>query len=228
MENISIISTKLRVKELLKERRWTTKVLAEKTGLSESYLTHIKNGTRRWNEDSLKKLAEAFELAPIDVFDNRNTRLGEGEMNTIPQDILTDLNIKIVPVAGEIPSVPSEYNNKLMQITTGYKDVFVPISGSDDNAMFALCLDSNTFAPKFERGDILVVSPEAWSRSGDIVAIEYEQNERMIKTIAQISYRDDLIILESVNHKNSPVTLVRNKDKFKIIGKVISRLQKYM
>ena len=48
-------STELRVKELLRERGWTTKVLAEKTGLSESYLTHIKNGTRRWNEDALKK-----------------------------------------------------------------------------------------------------------------------------------------------------------------------------
>ena len=45
--------TELRVKELLREKGWTTKILAEKTGMSESYLTHIKNGTRRWNEDSL-------------------------------------------------------------------------------------------------------------------------------------------------------------------------------
>ena len=54
-------STELRVKELLREKGWTTKVLAEKTGMSESYLTHIKNGTRRWNEDSLRKLANAFD-----------------------------------------------------------------------------------------------------------------------------------------------------------------------
>ena len=60
-------STALRVKELLREKGWTTKVLAEKTGMSESYLTHIKNGTRRWNEDSLKKLANAFEITPIDL-----------------------------------------------------------------------------------------------------------------------------------------------------------------
>ena len=65
-----MVSTRLRVKELLRERRWTTKVLAEKTGMSESYLTHIKNGTRRWNEDALRKLAIAFELEPIDIFEN--------------------------------------------------------------------------------------------------------------------------------------------------------------
>ena len=35
--------------------------------MSESYLTHIKNGTRRWNEDSLRKLANAFEISPIDL-----------------------------------------------------------------------------------------------------------------------------------------------------------------
>ena len=67
-------STQLRVKELLREKGWTTKVLAEKTGMSESYLTHIKNGTRRWNEDCLKKLAGAFELTPTDLFAQRRPR----------------------------------------------------------------------------------------------------------------------------------------------------------
>ena len=56
-------STELRVKEVLREKGWTTKILAEKTGMSESYLTHIKNGTRRWNEDSLRKLAKHLKLA---------------------------------------------------------------------------------------------------------------------------------------------------------------------
>ena len=67
-------STELRVKELLREKGWTTKVLAEKTGMSESYLTHIKNGTRRWNEDSLRKLADAFEISPVELFAQRRPR----------------------------------------------------------------------------------------------------------------------------------------------------------
>jgi len=67
-------STTLRVKELLREKGWTTKILAEKTGMSESYLTHIKNGTRRWNEDSLRKLANAFEMSPIELFAQHRQR----------------------------------------------------------------------------------------------------------------------------------------------------------
>ncbi len=42
--------------------------------MSESYLTHIKNGTRRWNEDSLRKLSKAFEISPIDFFAQQRQR----------------------------------------------------------------------------------------------------------------------------------------------------------
>ena len=87
-----MVSTRLRVKELLRERRWTTKVLAEKTGMSESYLTHIKNGTRRWNEDALKKLAVAFELDPIDIFENGGRVAGTNSANTpkiVAQDFVS-------------------------------------------------------------------------------------------------------------------------------------------
>jgi len=53
-------STALRVKELLREKGWTTKVLAEKTGMSESYLTHIKTvpaaGMKTLSENSQEHL----------------------------------------------------------------------------------------------------------------------------------------------------------------------------
>src|SRR5204862_8331997 len=114
-------STALRVKELLREKGWTTKILAEKTGMSESYLTHIKNGTRRWNEDSLRKLANAFEISPIDLFAERRQRTYDIDKNvTLPEQSNVELKVQIVPVVAEIPSNPSPYNNQLMHITTGY------------------------------------------------------------------------------------------------------------
>jgi len=220
-----MISTRLRVKELLRERRWTTKVLAEKTGMSESYLTHIKNGTRRWNEDALKKLAEAFELEPTDLFAQRRSRIESKNKLEASEQQKRDLKIKVVPVVGEIPSQPSEYNNRVTQVASGYKDIFVPVSGSDDNSMFCLALEDNTMAPNFVKGDYLVVSPEVWTRSGDVVAVEYGIDNQT-KGIMQVNYMDDFIVLESVNHKKSPVALVRGKDTFRIIGKVIYRYQK--
>lgn len=219
-------STELRVKELLRERGWTTKVLAEKTGMSESYLTHIKNGTRRWNEDALKKLANAFNLHPVDLFAQRKNRTDEVDKNVkIPEVSNVNLQLKIVPAMGDIPANPSPYNNQLMQVTTGYKDVFVPVFNSSDDSMFCICIENNLMAPVFVKGDFVVVSPETWTRSGDIAAVEYG-NETQIKAIMQVTYMEDFIVLESVSHKNPPIALIRGKDHFRVIGKVIYRHQK--
>ena len=219
-------STELRVKELLREKGWTTKTLAEKTGMSESYLTHIKNGTRRWNEDSLRKLANAFEISPIDLFAQRRKRTDNIDSNvSMPEKSDVELKVQIVPVVGDIPSNPSPYNNQLMQITTGYKDVFIPVLNTTDSSMFSFCIDHNLMAPTFVKGDCLIVSPEIWTRSGDIAAVEYG-NDTTIRAIMQVTYTDDFIVLESVNHKSPPIALVRGKDHFRIIGRVIERHQK--
>lgn len=219
-------STELRVKELLREKGWTTKTLAEKTGMSESYLTHIKNGTRRWNEDSLRKLANAFEISPIDLFAQRRKRTDNIDSNvSMPEKSDVELKVQIVPVVGDIPSNPSPYNNQLMQITTGYKDVFIPVLNTTDSSMFSLCIDHNLMAPTFVKGDCLIVSPEIWTRSGDIAAVEYG-NDTTVRGIMQVTYTEDFIVLESVNHKSPPIALVRGKDHFRIIGRVIERHQK--
>lgn len=219
-------STELRVKELLREKGWTTKILAEKTGMSESYLTHIKNGTRRWNEDSLKKLANAFEINPVDLFAQRRQRTDNIDSNVnMPEQADVKLKVQIVPVVGEIPANPSPYNNQLMQITSGHKDEFVPVLNITDNASFALSVDNNLMAPMFVKGDLLIISPEVWTRSGDIAAVEYG-NDTAIRAIMQVTYTEDFIVLESVNHKQAPVALIRGKDHFRIIGRVIQRNQK--
>ena len=219
-------STELRVKELLRERGWTTKVLAEKTGLSESYLTHIKNGTRRWNEDALKKLAAAFGSHPVDLFTQRRTRTDNVETTVkMPENINVDLQLKIVPIMGDIPSNPSPYNNQLTQITTGYKDLFVPVPNTNDENIFCLCVENNLMAPNFVKGDYLIISPEVWTRSGDIAAVEYG-NETHIKAVMQVTYMEEFMVLESANHKTPPIALVRGKDHFRVIGKVIYRYQR--
>lgn len=219
-------STELRVKELLRERGWTTKVLAEKTGMSESYLTHIKNGTRRWNEDALKKLANAFGTHPVDLFAQRRSRTDNVDSSVkMPEAAAVDLQLKIVPVMGDTPSNPSPYNNQLMQITTGYKDIFVPVFNSTDESMFCLCVENNSMAPNFVKGDYLIISPETWTRSGDVAAVEYG-NDNPIKAVMQITYMEDFIVLESVNHKTPPVALIRGKDNFRVIGKVTHRYQR--
>jgi SOS-response transcriptional repressor LexA len=200
--------------------------------MSESYLTHIKNGTRRWNEDALRKLSEAFEIDPTDLFMHRagaaikDNDQGFDIEGSGTAELEKTLKLKVVPVTGEIPSVPSAYNNKLSQVSTDNKNSFVPVFGSDDDSMFCFLVNDNTMAPRFAKGDFLIVSPAVWTRSGDIVAVEYG-NKEVQKGIMQVNYMDDFVVLESVNHKKPPVALVRGKDSFRIIGKVICRYQKF-
>ncbi len=223
-----MISTRLRVKELLRQRRWTTKVLAEKTGMSESYLTHIKNGTRRWNEDALKKLAMAFELEPTDIFDCDNQKRTDAIKTAVqlPQDQENkDFTVNVVPVVGQIPSQPSAYNNQVVQQATGCQDEFVPVLGANDDSVFCLKLQDNALAPNFVKGDLLVVAPDTWTNSGDIVAVEYGADADKKQIIAQVNFMDEFVVLESINHKQAPIALVRGKDQFRIIGKVIHRYQ---
>jgi len=223
-------ATELRVKELLREKRWTTKMLAEKTGMSESYLTHIKNRTRRWNEDTLKRLAEAFESHPIELFSNRKKSVTDRKERFVKKDsseyLAPSLAPKIVPVMKEIPAHPSPYTNQVTQMTTGCKDLFVPVMGCTDPDMFCVKLDVNTFKPELNKGDYLIVSPAAEIFSGDLVAVEYGDTGRQMRQFMQISYAEGFIILESPSRKQAPIALSKSKDAYRIIGKVIYRYQK--
>ena len=222
-------STALRVKELLREKGWTTKILAEKTGMSESYLTHIKNGTRRWNQDSLERLAMAFEVSPLDLFAQRKQRTDEVHSNvTMPENSANvGVRVQVIPVVGDVPSHPSPYNNQIVQLTTGCRDLFVPVVNCTDVSMFALKLNNNLLAPTFEKNDLLIISPEVWTRSGDIAAVEYGA-ETLVKAIVKVTMTDDFVVLESVNYKQSPIALIRGKDHFRIIGRVIERRQNFV
>lgn len=217
-------TTKLRIKELLRERRWTTKVLAEKTGLSESYLTHIKNGTRRWNADSLSKISGAFEIDPTEMF--LETRKPETAQNVINVGIdKSAIEISLVPLVGKIPSQPSFTNNRIMQMQSGNENNFVPVMNLKDESMFCIKLDDSSLEPLFHKGDYLIISPEAWTSSGDIVAVEYMDGENKVQTIKKISFTDDLALLDGTNSSASPIAIVRGKDHFRIIGKVVLRYQ---
>jgi phage repressor protein C with HTH and peptisase S24 domain len=144
----------------------------------------------------------------------------------MPEKSDVELRVQVIPVVGEIPSNPSPYNNQLMQITTGYKDVFVPVLNTTDSAMFALFVENNSMAPTFVKGDYVIISPEVWTRSGDVAAVEYG-NDTPVKAIMQVTYTEDFIVLESVNHKQPPIALIRGKDHFRIIGRVIHRQQRF-
>jgi SOS-response transcriptional repressor LexA len=230
----TMTSTSLRVKELLKEFGWTTKVLAEKTGMSESYLTHIKNGTRRWNEDALKKIAEAFEKNPVELFAHRSRDLSgvvqqhQSEMISAYRSSLGKFSqhVAMVPVLKDIPEVADPQVYAQMQLLGGNEKQLVPIFNLKDPLAFGLVLDSNLLAPRFLKGDVLIVSPKAQVQSGDLVVLEYK-HDKVTRGLMVISFMDTVVVLEHPNHRLSPIAMTRNDHYVKILGKVVFRYQKY-
>lgn len=202
-------STTLRVKELLRVKGWTMKVLSEKTGMSESYLTHIKNSTRRWNEDALEKIAAAFEIRPIDLI---------MEVDTKNKQVGSDLKIKVsfLPVVTAIPA-----DSTALSQASG---TFIPTTYHSDKSLFALLIDSNYYAPTFLKGDYLFISPETKIKTGDVAAVEY--GKEALRVIAKVTFKDTFIVLEFLHEKQHPIALVQEIDHFKVIGRVIQRVQK--
>ncbi|MBK04622.1 MAG: hypothetical protein CL920_19740 [Deltaproteobacteria bacterium] len=53
-----------RVRELRKDKKWTLETLAQKTGLSVSYLSLLERGGSGYSAESIDKIAEAFSVSP--------------------------------------------------------------------------------------------------------------------------------------------------------------------
>jgi len=57
------------VRELMAERGWTQLDLAEKLGVTQSYVSQILRGHRRPGLDSLELFAKAFRIKPSELIE---------------------------------------------------------------------------------------------------------------------------------------------------------------
>jgi transcriptional regulator with XRE-family HTH domain len=57
-----------RIKELRKKNKLTMQALADKVGTTASQINKLEKGERRLTADWMYRLADAFEVAPVDIF----------------------------------------------------------------------------------------------------------------------------------------------------------------
>ena len=63
---------KLRVTELRKVRGLTVEALADKAGMSKSYLSEVANGKKQANARVLEALSRALQCTPVDLIDDQS------------------------------------------------------------------------------------------------------------------------------------------------------------
>lgn len=80
-----------RIKHLRELKDWTQAMLAEKAGISRSYISELERGTRELTVGVLKNIADAFQV-PVDIF-FEDTFLPLAELNDmLPEDIRAFIN----------------------------------------------------------------------------------------------------------------------------------------
>lgn len=77
-ESRYFVGMRLRIEELLAEKRWTVQELADRAGMSKSYLSEIKNGIKPANSRRIQAIAKALEVSPVDLIDD----------DSVPPDVL--------------------------------------------------------------------------------------------------------------------------------------------
>lgn len=71
-ERLYHYSMKLKIKQMRKERGWTTEELGAKVGMSRSYVSEIENHRKAVNNLRLSAFAKAFGVSPVDLIDDQS------------------------------------------------------------------------------------------------------------------------------------------------------------
>jgi repressor LexA len=100
-----------------------------------------------------------------------------------------------------------------------YVDDYVTVDDVKDSGAFALKVKGNSMAPRIEDGDIVVVSPQAEARSGDICVIRVNDED----TLKKVKLEGNYIHLIPLNPEFDPVT-VRKRD-VNFIWKVVKLIK---
>lgn len=193
--------------------------LAEKTGVVTRTLQRWEKGEQVPDGIAITKIAKATNVQPTWLL------TGEGDM--YPSLARPD-NVYALPAAhqrrrmrlAELPLVSSVPAGKVATMFhPDYVDNYVTVDDVKDPGAFALKVKGNSMAPRIEDGDIVVVSPQAEARTGDICVVRVNEED----TLKKVKFEGNYIHLVPLNPEFEPVT-VKKKD-VNFVWKVIKLIK---
>jgi repressor LexA len=193
--------------------------LAEKTGVVTRTLQRWEKGEQVPDGIAITKIAKATNVQPTWLL------TGEGDM--YPSLARPD-NVYALPAAhqrrrmrlADLPLVSSVPAGKVATMFhPDYVDNYVTVDDVKDPGAFALKVKGNSMAPRIEDGDIVVVSPQAEARTGDICVVRVNEED----TLKKVKFEGNYIHLVPLNPEFEPVT-VKKKD-VNFVWKVIKLIK---
>ena len=208
--------------EVLKEARLelnlTQLEVANRIGRTQAYYNRIENGKVPPSFDILERLAKVLkcDLSKLhDLADKSRLLFKQRQIDQQHKALgIRPSNIRPIPILSEIPAGhPKDYTDQ--DYPPGIAEEYYEFKIEDPDAFF-LRAEGDCMAPEIKDGDLLLIYPNDKIKTGDIVIVRNNKEE---KEVRRITIQPDQIILTAEN-PIYPVRVWRKKDKPKIIGRV--------
>jgi repressor LexA len=195
-----------RIREARENKEFDQATLSDKVGIVTRTLQRWEKGEQIPDGISITKIAKVTNVHPHWLL------TGDGEMYSSPS---RPPNVFSLPMANrkreklvDLPLISSVPAGKVATIFhPDYTDDFVTVDDVKDPRAFALKVKGNSMSPRIEDGDVVVVSPSAEVRNGDIAVARVDGED----TLKRVKFEGSYVHLIPLNPEFEPVT-VKKKD----------------
>jgi repressor LexA len=208
-----------RVRTAREAKELDQSVLAAKIGVVTRTLQRWEKGEQVPDGIDIMKIARWTNVRPTWLL------TGEGDMYAGPS---RPENVFELPAAqqrrrmrlADLPLVSSVPAGKVATMFhPDYVEDYVTVDDVKDTGAFALKVKGNSMAPRIEDGDVVVVSPQAEARTGDICVVRVNEED----TLKKVKFEGNYVHLIPLNPEFEPVT-VKKKD-VNFVWKVIKLIK---
>ena len=195
--------------------------LARQVGVTASYVSLIENDRRPAPSDEVVRRLEGalkvepgelvrlahLERTPTDI--RREMDLDrlyrEGILHKRAKAVRTEPHIveslRTIPLINKVAAgYPSDFTDKGYPV--GVADEYVSMPDINDLNAFAITVVGDSMEPRFNEGDVLIISPAEAVASGDVCFVRIDRDGMSVSTIKQVWFDDEKSVrLESLNRR---------------------------
>ena len=198
------------------KKGFTPQTFAEKIGLNKATVYRLLSGQSGYGYSSLHKICEVLDVEPWEIaegFKPPESHIRKSANKAPPKDL---------PLISWVQA--GEFNGITDIFQPGDADEWVPRLGIRDPNAFCLRVRGNSMAPKFEEGDIIVVSPNRRPENGDYVIAKLIDSQEA--TLKQFYADDTYVILKPFNRAYEDIVITgKDLEQLRIVGVVVKAIK---
>jgi phage repressor protein C with HTH and peptisase S24 domain len=180
-----------RIRSHRKKLRLTQGDVAKYLKISTDFVSRLEKGDREPSDRTLASLEAFLSVSNPDIVKN-STLTAEGR----PEGAFDiPLPSGKIPIISWAQAGPDGFFADSFPAGSGFADINRPYDVTDPNA-YALVISGESMAPKYEPGDIILVSPNMGVQTGDYAVVRLKDGTVMAKRVRE---KNSHFIFESVN-----------------------------